>query len=510
MKSLFEMKDITCRFEGGIVANRNVNFEVKEGEIHALIGENGAGKSTLMKIAFGLLQPTQGELFWKGQKVHFHSAADAMAQGIGMVHQHFMLIPSFTVWENIVLGAEPTQKGTIDVEKARQKVKELSQRYGLNVDPDDIVEKLSIGEQQRVEILKALYREIDLLILDEPTSVLTPQEMEELFQTLKKLVAQKLTIIFITHKLQEVKEIAHRVTILRKGEKITQGPVDAFTIEELAHQMVGRPISSPKQTYQHELGKPLLEIRDLHVEDDRRQKALKGVQFSVKSGEIVGIAGIQGNGQSELIEAIAGLRPILKGDILFDGISILSLSPRERFLAGLAHVPEDRQRRGLILPYSIKDNLLLGRHFETRYKKNFWIHKENLLNDTKDKLKKFGIIPPQADLSVSSLSGGNQQKVVIAREFTRHAKIFLIANPTVGVDIGAIESIHSQILALQEQGAAILLISSELSELLALSHRILVLYEGQIAGELDARQTDEKEIGILMTGSRTSKPSLAS
>tara|TARA_B100000609_G_C17222201_1_gene440979 strand:+ start:828 stop:2342 length:1515 start_codon:yes stop_codon:yes gene_type:complete len=504
------MQGITCRFPGDVYANREIDFEVQKGEVHALLGENGAGKSTLMKIAFGMLPPTEGQIFWEETPVSFRSASDAMAHGIGMVHQHFMLIPSFTVWENIVLGHEPTHGPHIDKERAREQVKKLSDDYGLHIDPDALVEHLSVGERQRVEILKALYRQIKLLILDEPTAVLTPQEADALFLTLRQLVDEGLTIIFISHKLREVMAIADRVTILRKGQKVAEGDTKHYTLEALATQMVGRPLNPPERATPPSIGAPVLALHNVSLHDHRGLEVVKNVSLQVREHEIVGIAGVEGNGQRELIEAIVGLRPIQQGKITLHGESIDTLSTQQRLQRGLAHVPEDRQRRGLVMPYSNKENQLLGRHFEDTYKQHdLWIDDEQLTQDTKEAIKDFGIEPALVDIPVHSLSGGNQQKVVVAREFRRPAQAFLIAHPTRGVDIGAIESIHRHILSLQSQPNAILLFSSELPELIALSQRILVMYEGSFVGELDATEATETQLGILMTGGSLEAPPAA-
>lgn len=504
MDTLLSLQDITCRFPGGVVANDHVTLDIYPGEVHALLGENGAGKSTLMKVAFGMQPPTEGTILWKGQPVVFRSAADAMAAGIGMVHQHFMLIPSFRVWENIALGHEPTQAYQLAPQEAIAKVRKLSEEYGLHVDPEALVSHLSVGEQQRVEILKCLYRDSSLLILDEPTAVLTPQETDELFATLKQLVDAGRTIIFISHKLREVKAIAHRMTILRKGKQVASGLTADYTIEELATAMVGRPLAPPTKQEHDIEPQPALLIYNISAQDDRGLPAIQDVALTLHKGEILGIAGVEGNGQSELLDVLAGLRPVTQGNIALNEQDITHHNARQRFEAGLAHVPADRQHQGLVMEMSVQENLLLGRHHETAFqKRGLWIDHDALASGVQQQIKQYDIAPPNPQLAVRSLSGGNQQKVVIARECSRPASVFLVAHPTRGVDIGAIEAIHTELLNQRQDGAAILLFSSELPELLALCDRIAVIYEGQIVTTVDASQTNETELGIWMTGSHT-------
>lgn len=501
MAPLLELTHITVRFPGGIVANKNVDLTIEEGEIHALLGENGAGKSTLMKVAFGMQAPTEGSLRWKGKPIHFRSAADAMAAGIGMVHQHFMLVSSFQVWENIILGHEPTQRGQIDKESALTQIHKLSEEYGLKVDPHAYVSDLSVGEQQRVEILKTLYRDIDLLILDEPTAVLTPQETDALFATLRTLVETGLTIIFISHKLREIKAIADRITVLRKGQKVASGYTKDYTIEEMATEMVGRPPAPPERIREPLSQDIALALRDLHVLDNRGLPAVKGLSLDLHKGEVLGIAGVEGNGQTELLEALTGLRPVQKGGLFAGQEELTHLSVQQRFAKGIAHVPQDRQHQGLVMSMQIRENLLLGRHHEEAFLRHgLWLDQEALDESGQKQVKAFDIQPPILTQHVNALSGGNQQKVVIARECSRPAELYLIAHPTRGVDIGAIEAIHAHLIQLQKEGASILLMSSELPELLALCDRIAVLYEGEIAGILPAEGTTEAALGVLMTG----------
>ena len=498
---LLEMQGMTKRFPGGVTANKDVDLRVRTGSVHALLGENGAGKSTLMNLLIGLTPATSGSLLWKGRPTIFRNTADSMSAGIGMVHQHFQLIPPFTVWENIILGHEPGKAGVLDKEQARADVRALSKRYGLEVDPDARVEDLSVGEQQRIEILKALYRDIDLLILDEPTAVLTPQETESLFTTLRSLVADGLTVIFISHKLREVLDITDHLTILRKGEKVLDGKTQDYDLKSLASAMIGRPPSLPEYEADVAKGDVVFEARKLCVKNNLGLDALHNLSLSLHSGEIVGVAGVEGNGQSELLEAISGLRPLESGALLLGGEAIHSLSPRQRFKQGMSHVPEDRHQQALVLSNTMKENLVFGRHTEDRFlKAGFWLDEAAQQSYSKERIATFGIEPPSPELPVNALSGGNQQKVVVAREFGREARFHLVAHPTRGVDIGAIEAIHGQLLDQKKQGAAILLFSSELPELLALSDRLLVLYEGKIVGELSREEADETTLGILMTG----------
>lgn len=505
MTSLLKLEQITCRFPGGVIANQSIDLDVQKGEVHALLGENGAGKSTLMNVAFGMQEPTEGRIFWNEKEVQFASAADAMALGIGMVHQHFMLIPSFTVWENIVLGNEPRSGLQLDPVHAKQRVRELSQQYGLQIDPEQYVSELSVGEQQRVEILKSLYRDIQLLILDEPTAVLTPQETDELFNILRQLVDDGLTIIFISHKLREVKAIADRLTILQKGQKVTEADIDTYTIEELAAQMVGRPLKSPDQRTHTPSTEVALCVENVSIQNEQGFRVLSDISFELHKGEILGVAGVEGNGQSELLELLSGIRSPDSGRIRLHGEDCTHQTVRQRFESGVAHVPQDRQKQGLVMEMSIVENMLLGRHHERSYQKGIWIDFQQLEEDTQTSCVDFEIEPPDIHARVGALSGGNQQKVVIAREFQRPASVYLIAHPTRGVDIGAIEAIHAHLRARQEKHAAILLFSSELPELLQLCDRIAVLYEGRWVTTLDAASTSEAELGIWMTGGTPSQ-----
>ncbi|NLK44708.1 MAG: ABC transporter ATP-binding protein [Tissierellia bacterium] len=499
---LIELRNISKQFPG-VLANDNINLEIKKGEIHAIVGENGAGKSTLMNILYGLHEPTAGEIYFKGNPVRFTSPLDAIKLGIGMVHQHFMLVPSFTVAENIVLGIEPKRKKfLVDREKAIKETKELSQTYGLAVDPEIKVESLSVGIQQRVEILKALYKGADVLILDEPTAVLTPQETAELFKVIRKLVDELgKTIIIITHKLQEVLAISTRVSVMRQGKLV--GTLDTKDANEhlLAEMMVGREVLFDKLEKKPTEKNEVLKVNGLRAKDNRGLLALKDISFSLKSGEILGIAGIEGNGQSELVEVLAGLRKKDGGEFYINGVEASDKSPREIRKLGIAHVPEDRLAMGLSTEASIAENMLMGSQYDEPYRmKGIHLNKLKIKEMSKKLIKEFDIRTPSEETLAGNLSGGNMQKVVIAREFSFNTPILIISQPTRGVDIGAIEFIHTQIIEKRNEGCAILLISAELDEIFRLSDRIMTIYEGRITGEFDAGQITRQEIGLYMTG----------
>jgi general nucleoside transport system ATP-binding protein len=496
---ILELRGITKRFPG-IVADDHVDLDLQRGEVHALLGENGAGKSTLMNILYGLYKPDEGEILLDGKPVSFGSAKDAIAAGIGMVHQHFMLIPVMTVAENIVLGTEPTKDGILlDYDEARSRARELSRSFGLALDPDQRIEQITVGQQQRVEILKALYRKAGILILDEPTAVLTPQEAKELFEIIRVLQREGTTIIFISHKLNEVLEIADRITTLRRGKKIATVPAAGTTQEELARMMVGRevllrvekPPASPADT--------LLEVEDLHVLDDRGLPAVRGVSLQVRAGEIVGIAGVDGNGQSELIDAIAGLRKAQSGKVVVAGREIEHPTPRTVLDAGVGHIPEDRQRRGLVLEFSIAENIALHDYCEPPDSKWGWLFPRRLVERARTVIAEFDIRGGGPLTRAGALSGGNQQKLVAAREVERDPKVLIAAQPTRGLDVGAIEYLHRRLVKERDEGRAILLISLELEEVLSLSDRVLVLYEGQIVAEHGAG-VDEEQVGLEMLG----------
>lgn len=498
---VLEMHGITKEFPG-IVANDRVSFELARGEVHALLGENGAGKSTLMNILYGLYKPDGGEIRLNGKPVAFTSAKDAIEAGIGMVHQHFMLIPVMTVAENIVLGTEPTRDVVVlDERGAESRVRELSQQFGLVVDPSSLVSQITVGQQQRVEILKALYRGADVLILDEPTAVLTPQEATELFGIIRSLQADGKSIIFISHKLNEVLEIADRITVLRRGKSIETVPREGATQESLAKAMVGREVLLHVAKPPAQPGDTLLEVEDLHVVDDRGIEKVSGVSFAVRAGEIVGIAGVDGNGQTELIDAIAGLRRAQSGAIRVAGHTHQHASPREMLDAGVGHIPEDRQRRGLVLEFSIAENIALHDYAEPPDAKWGWLFPKRLIERARALIKQFDVRGGGPLTRAGGLSGGNQQKVVVAREIARDPKVLIAAQPTRGLDVGAIEYLHRRLVEERDEGRAILLVSLELEEILSLSDRILVLYEGRIAGEHEG-EVSEEQIGLEMLGGR--------
>jgi ABC-type uncharacterized transport system ATPase subunit len=499
MPLAIELKSITKRF-GDFVANDQVSLAVEAGRIHAIIGENGAGKTTLMNILFGLLQPDDGEIWIDGKQMVLPSPAVAIAAGIGMVHQHFKLVPSLTVAENVFLGMEIVRNGLIDHAAQIEKTAALSKRFGLQVDPTERVGLLSVGIEQRIEILKVLVRGARIIILDEPTAVLTPQESRELFQTLREFVAQGMTVIFISHHLEEVMEVSDTVTVLRHGKEIATRPTAGLKKSELVQMMVGRSVSFDRRSRQPSEGKPVLEIRDLWARDDRRLPAVAGVSFDVRAGEIVGIAGVAGNGQTELAEVIAGLRPASHGSIALSGKPITGLSAREIRAAGLAHVPADRLARGVDRHASIALNILMGRQDRAPWSQRGVISRNYLREQTEALIRRFDVRAQGPDALVKSLSGGNIQKVVLAREFSTDARFLLIDQPTRGVDIGATEAIHTEIMRQRAEGRAILLISVQLDELIALADRILVMFAGRIMGELPGDGVSEEELGFMMAG----------
>ena len=496
---VLEVRGVTKRFPG-VVANDRVDLDIRRGEVHALLGENGAGKTTLMNIVYGLYHADEGEILLNGRPVSFSSARDAIRSGIGMVHQHFMLIPVMTVTENIVLAAEPTRAGVLlDSETAAARVRELSDQFGLAVDPRARVHDITVGQQQRVEILKALYRGAEILILDEPTSVLTPQEASELFEILESLQAQGKAIVFISHKLKEVLEIADLITVLRRGKKVDTIAQAGATEAGLARMMVGREVLLRVEKKPAEPGAPILEAEDVHVIDDRGLEVVRGVTFDVRAGEIVGIAGVDGNGQTELIDALAGLRHPAAGRIVVDGRELTGASAREHLDEGLGHIPEDRHRRGLVLEFSLAENLALHDYDKKPFSRLGWLHPGRLVQWARRLLQEFDVRGGGPQTRASALSGGNQQKVVIAREVTRDPRVLIAAQPTRGLDVGAIEFVHRRLVEQRDSGKAVLLVSLELDEILSLSDRILVIYEGQIVGEF-APDASEEELGIAMTG----------
>jgi simple sugar transport system ATP-binding protein len=502
------MRGITKRFPG-VVANDHVDFDLRKGEVHALLGENGAGKSTLMNILYGLYKPDEGEILSRGQNVSFHSAKNAIDRGIGMVHQHFMLIPVMTVAENIVLATEPTTAGVLlDYDEAVKRVRDISERFGLAVNPTARVENISVGQEQRVEILKALYRGAEILILDEPTAVLTPQEAGELFGIIKSLQAEGTSIIFISHKLNEVLEIADRITVLRRGKKIDTVPREGATESGLAKMMVGREVLLRVEKKAAEPGDALLEVRDLQVNDDRGLAVVQDVSFVVRAGEIVGIAGVEGNGQSELIEAITGLRRAEGGQIAVAGQVMAHASARKMLDAGVGHIPEDRQRRGLVLEFTIAENIALHDYCYPPDSRWGWLFPRRLVERARNLIREFDVRGGGPNTRAGALSGGNQQKVVAAREVARDPKVLIAAQPTRGLDVGAIEFLHRRLIEERDEGRAILLVSLELDEVMSLSDRLLVMYEGRVVGEHGA-DASEEEIGLEMLGGGRKEPAAA-
>jgi ABC-type uncharacterized transport system ATPase subunit len=496
---LLELKGITKRFPG-VVANDHVDFDLRRGEVHALLGENGAGKTTLMNVLYGLYHADEGEIRMRGERVTFGSPREAIAHGIGMVHQHFMLIPVMTVAENIVLATEPKTAGVLlDFAAASARVRELAKTFGFEIDPDAPVASITVGQEQRVEILKALYRSADILILDEPTAVLTPQEAKELFQILQTLKQEGMSIIFISHKLREVLEIADRITVVRRGKVVDTVPRESATEQGLAKLMVGREVLLRVEKKPAEPGSPLLHVENLVVRDDRGLEAVRGVSLEVRTGEIVGIAGVDGNGQRELIDALTGLRKPADGRVVVEGKEQTRVSAKRRLELWLGHIPEDRQRRGLVLEFTLAENLALHDYDREPLSKLGWLSPRRMIESAKKLLEEFDVRGGGPTTRAASLSGGNQQKVVVAREVGRNPRVLVAAQPTRGLDVGAIEFIHRRIVQERDEGRAILLLSLELEEILSLSDRILVIYEGQIVGEYPP-DTSEEELGIAMTG----------
>jgi len=497
-----EMHNISKHFPL-VLANDDVTFTVQQGEIHALVGENGAGKSTLMNILYGLLHADSGSIAVSGKTARFVGPGDAIAHGIGMVHQHFMLIPPLTVAENVVLGQEPSKKGFVDRAKANQIVQALSDRYGLKVDPTAKVETLSVGIEQRIEIIKVLYRGAEILILDEPTAVLSPQEVDELFEILRALKDQGKTIIFITHKLQEVMAAADTVTVMRRGKVVGTVPTADTSRQEIATMMVGRQVLFRVERTRAEPGEVVLTVKDLSALGNKGLPALRAISFSVRAGEILGIAGVEGNGQTELVEVLTGLRKAQSGRIELNGQVTTNRSPRLIRESGTGHIPEDRHRRGLVLDFTVAQNLVLGIHYRKPFVRHLGLDVINfgpIQEKAERLLAEFDIRPPDQDNLAGNLSGGNQQKVIVAREFDQDPKLLIAAQPTRGVDVGSIEFIHQRLLQARDKGKALLLISADLEEILSISDRIAVMYEGQIVGSLDPVEATEERLGLMMTG----------
>jgi simple sugar transport system ATP-binding protein len=496
---VLELRGITKQFPG-VLANDSVDFDLRAGEVHALLGENGAGKSTLMNVLYGLYSPDAGEIVVQGDVARMGSPSDAIDSGIGMVHQHFMLIPVMTVAENIVLAVEPRHAGVLlDYDEAERRVQEISERYGLAVDPHALVQDITVGQQQRVEILKALYRGAEILVLDEPTAVLTPQEARELFGIIRSLTDQGKSIVFISHKLNEVLEIADRVTVLRRGKVVQTLPAASASEEQLAELMVGRKVLLEVEKGPAEPREPLLSVTDLHVRDERGIEKVRGVSFEVRGGEILGIAGVDGNGQSELIDALTGLRSVESGTVRIAGEDATRRSVHRHFELGVGHIPEDRQHRGLVLDFSIAENLALHDFRSPPDSRLGWLFPQAITARADRLIEEFDVRGGNAKTSAGSLSGGNQQKVILAREIDRDPKVLIAAQPTRGLDVGAIEFVHRRLVAERDEGRAVLLVSLELEEILSMCDRILVLFEGEIVGEFPPTATEE-ELGVAMTG----------
>ena len=501
-----EMLNITKRFPG-IIANDNITLRLKKGEIHALLGENGAGKSTLMSVLFGLYQPEEGEIHKDGRKVEIRDPNDANALGIGMVHQHFKLVECFSVLDNIILGVEPNKMGFLQKQDARKKVLDLSEKYGLHVDPDAIIEDITVGMQQRTEILKMLYRDNEILIFDEPTAVLTPQEIEELMQIMRGLTKEGKSILFISHKLNEIMEVSDRVTVLRKGKYIGTVNTSETTQEELSRMMVGRPVQLVVDKTPAKPGEPVLEVENLTVPSQlHKNDAVKNVSLTARRGEIVCIAGIDGNGQSEFVYALTGLEKATGGKITLCGKDITHASIRQRSLTGMSHIPEDRHKHGLVLDYTLEQNLVLQRYFEPQFQHGGFIRFDEVRKYADKLIEEYDIRSGQGPVTVvRSMSGGNQQKAIVAREIDREMPLIVAVQPTRGLDVGAIEYIHRQLVHERDEGKAVLLVSLELDEVMNLSDRILVMYEGEIVGELDPAATDVQELGLYMAGAKRMK-----
>lgn len=486
-----------------MLANDHIDLYVESGEVLALLGENGAGKTTLMNILYGLYSADEGEVLIDGQPRHFKGPGDAIAAGIGMVHQHFMLIPVFTVAENVVLGVERTKAlGVLDLDNARDQVREISKKHGLAVDPDASIEDLPVGVQQRVEIIKVLFRSAEVLVFDEPTSVLTPQEVDEFFGIVRSLREAGKAIIFITHKLKEVLEVADRIAVLRRGKVVGEADPATVTDDTLAEMMVGRPVDLVVDRDAAQPQAPVLTVKDLVVLDDREHRAVNGVSFEVRAGEIVGIAGVQGNGQTELVEALTGLRAVATGTVTISGHDVTRASPRRRHQHGVAHVPEDREASGLVGAFSVAENMILDCYYDPPFSRGVRLDWDATRKRTRELVKEFDVRTPSIDVAAATLSGGNQQKVIVAREFARPLRLVIASQPTRGIDVGSIEYIHERIVQQRDEGAAILIVSTELDEILALSDRILVMFAGRIVTERTGEVT-RAELGLYMAGAET-------
>ena len=499
-----EMLNITKRFPG-IIANDNITLQLKKGEIHALLGENGAGKSTLMSVLFGLYQPEEGVIKKDGQVVSIKDPNDANALGIGMVHQHFKLVECFTVLDNIIMGVEPTKHGFLQEAEAREKVLALSEKYGLHVDPDALIEDITVGMQQRTEILKMLYRENEILIFDEPTAVLTPQEIDELMQIMRNLAAEGKSILFISHKLAEIMAVADRCSVLRKGKYIGTVETANTTAEELSAMMVGRSVSFHVDKKPSEPGEDVLEVEGMTMASKlHKNNAVKNVSLKVRRGEIVCLAGIDGNGQTEFVYGLTGLEPLVSGSVKLCGKDITHASIRQRSVMGMSHIPEDRHKHGLVLDYSLEDNMVLQRYFEPEFTdKAGFLRRRNIRTYAEKLINQYDVRSGQGPITIArSMSGGNQQKAIVAREIDKDPELLVAVQPTRGLDVGAIEYIHRQLVAQRDEGKAVLLVSLELDEVMDVPDRILVMYEGEIVGELDPKKTTQEELGLYMAGAK--------
>lgn len=497
---IIQLHHITKQF-GNVIANDSVDLAIYSGEIHALVGENGAGKTTLMNILYGLLRPDSGDILIDDKATKIDSPTTAIKNGIGMVHQHFMLIPPFTITENIILGQEPNRlRIFIDKQRARHQVDAVSREYGLRINSQDRIEHIGVGTEQRVELIKILYREAKILILDEPTAVLTPQETEELFTILRQFKQQGKTIIFITHKLNEVMELTDRITVMKSGKIVGILETAKTSKEEIARLMVGRDVLFQVKKSPANPGQTVLEVKHVNAINNNKLPILKNISFSIQSGEILGIAGVEGNGQTELVEVLTGLRKYISGEIRLLETNVKSYSPSELYAQQLAHIPEDRLKRGLVLEYNIAENLILGRHQEKRFIRFGFLNAKRILNNAIQLTKYYDIRPRNPKATALNLSGGNQQKIIIARELSRNPKLLIAAQPTRGLDIGATEFVHQQLISVRDQNVAVLLISADLSEIMALSDRIAIMYEGRIVAIVKTDKTSIREIGLYMTG----------
>jgi simple sugar transport system ATP-binding protein len=500
MTNVLELRGITKRFPG-VLANDKIDITLREGKILALLGENGAGKTTLMNILYGLYKPDEGSIAVRGKQVEIHGPNDAITQGIGMVHQHFMLVPVMTVTENVMLGVEPTKNGIfLDKGKVANRIREISDQYGLDVDPNAYIKDLPVGIQQRIEIIKVLYRHADILILDEPTAVLTPQEVEGLFKIIDTLIKSGKSIIFITHKLKEVLAVADDITVLRLGRVVGSINPKEATTEKLAVMMVGRDVNLVVDKKPAAPAEPVLVVEDLYVRDERQNQTVRGVSFEVRKGEVLGVAGVQGNGQTELVYALTGLLPLEEGIIRLLGEPIRHTTPRNILERGVAHIPEDRQRHGLILSFPIHDNMMLCTYYQPPFARGVSLQEKSIYSNAEELVEQYDVRTPNIYVNAGTLSGGNQQKVIVAREFSRPIQLLIASQPTRGLDVGSIEYIHQQIIKKRDEGTGVLVVSSELDEILALSDRIAVMYKGQIMGIVDAKTATKEQLGLLMAG----------